>query len=217
MTARPDAVLFDAGGTLVLQHPRRMGSILGLEIAEDAAFDAHYRTMAEFSRLRLGGGDTTWDWWLERYFERLGHPAPAEAGPAIDRGYGLWTWPIPGVVGALLRLRAEGLRVAVVSNSDGSVAASLAAAGFAGAFEFVLDSEVVGAKKPEPVIFALAVDRLGVDARRVWYVGDSEFHDVGGARAAGLAGTWLVDPLDLHPGHPHRIRSVTDLPALLLD
>lgn len=215
MTDRPDALLFDAGGTLVLQHPERMAELLRLEIGEEAAFDAHYRTMAEFSRLRLDGSDAGWDWWLERYFGRLGHPSPSDAGPVIRRGYGLWTWSIPGAVDALRRLREAGIRCAVVSNSDGSVAASLATAGIGEVLEFVLDSEVVGVKKPDPEIFRLAVERLGLDPGRVWYVGDSEFHDVGGARAAGLAGTWLVDPLGLHPDHPHRIRSVADLPDAL--
>jgi putative hydrolase of the HAD superfamily len=211
--APPTAVLFDAGGTLVLQHPGEMGARLGMGIHPDDAFDAHYRTMAEFSALKSAGSGVTWDWWLERYFERLGHPDPAGAGPVIDRGFGLWTWPIPGVVEALDALAGMGVRMAVVSNSDGSVRGSLETAGLAGFFELVVDSAEVGVKKPDPGIFHLTLERLGVHPDQAWYVGDSVFHDLDGARAAGLAGAWLVDPLDLHDV-PGRIGSLAELPKL---
>lgn len=188
-----------------------MAERLGFPVDPRAAWEAHYRAMAEFSRHRLDGSDMTWDWWLERYFTLLGHPEPASAGRAIDRGYGLWTWPIPGVGEHLGRLRGEGVRLAVVSNSDGSVEGSLEEAGLAGLFETVIDSHLAGVGKPDPAIFHLALDRLEVDPESAWYVGDSVFHDVGGARAAGLAGSWLIDPLGLHLEAPHRVRSVSDL------
>jgi HAD superfamily hydrolase (TIGR01509 family) len=210
----PVVVLFDAGGTLVLQHPAEMGERLGMGIRPDDAFEAHYRTMAEFSALKSAGSDVTWDWWLERYFDRLGHPDPALAGPAIERGFGLWTWPIPGVGDALEALAGMGIRMAVVSNSDGSVRASLDLAGLGEYFELVVDSEEVGVKKPDPGIFHLTLGRLRVRPEHAWYVGDSAFHDLGGARAAGLAEAWLVDPLGLHDG-PGRIGSVAELPNLI--
>lgn len=207
--------MFDAGGTLVLQHPDLMAERLGMSIDAEAAFHAHYLTMADFARRRTAGEPITWDWWLEQYFLRLGHSAPAAAGGLIDRGFGLWSWALPGVLDAIRRLRAAGVRTSVVSNSDGSVADSLAAAGFDGCFEDIVDSAVVGCAKPDPRIFEIACERIGVLPGEVWYVGDSIFHDVGGAVAAGLGGAWLIDPLDLHTGHPHRIRSVAELPGLL--
>ena len=215
MTDRPELILFDAGGTLVLQDPARMSDLLGMAIDPEDAFDAHYRTMAEFSRLKLGGDPATWDWWLERYFARLGHPEPPTAGPLIGRGWGLWSWAIPGVGAALDRLRQMGVRIAVVSNSDGSVEGSLQEAGLGGLFEAVVDSHLVGVKKPDPAIFRLALERLEVDAGATWYVGDSVFHDLGGAAAAGLGGAWLVDPLALHGEVANRVASVAELPDRL--
>jgi putative hydrolase of the HAD superfamily len=212
----PDAILFDAGGTLVLQDPVRIGERLDHPVDPDSAFQAHYRAMAEFSRLRLDGEEHTWDWWLERYFTLLGHPSPASAGKAIDRGYGLWSWAIPGVADGIEALRSKGVRVAVISNSDGSVEGSLGEAGLASLFEEILDSEVVGVKKPDPGIFHLALERLGMNAASTWYVGDSEYHDVAGALSAGLARALLIDPLDLHPTVSDRIKGVADLPALMV-
>jgi HAD superfamily hydrolase (TIGR01509 family) len=211
----PEGILFDAGGTLVLQHPGEVGRMLGLPIDPDEAFDAHYRTMHEFSLLLEDGGEATWDWWLERYFERLRHPSPIDAGPAIRRGYMLWTWAIPGVVEAILQLADRGIKVGVISNSDGSVEESLRRAGFEDVFEFVLDSEVVGVKKPSRRIFEMGCDRLGVDPDRCWYVGDSMHHDVTASRRAGFESSWLIDPLALRPEETNRIRSVADIPAIV--
>jgi FMN phosphatase YigB (HAD superfamily) len=162
MTDRPRAVLFDAGGTLVLQHHVEMGERLAFVIEPESAFDAHYRTMAEFAEILDTGGATSWAWFLEQYFRRLGHPRPSEAGPLIDNGYLLWSWPLPGIGEAVERISAAGIRVAVISNSDGSVEQSLQRAGLADLFEFILDSTVVGAKKPDPAIFTLACERLGI-------------------------------------------------------
>ncbi len=207
--------MFDAGGTLVLQNPLLMGAKLGVEIDPDKAFRAHYLTMAEFAERKQRAEAVTWDWWLEQYFHRLGYRDPAGAGPAIDLGYGLWSWPIPGVVEAIERIDAMGIRVSVISNSDGSVAASLRDAGFDGRFEDIVDSQLVGCSKPDPRIFELACERLDVDPSLVWYVGDSLYHDVGGATAAGLAAGVLVDPLGLYPHQPYRLPSVAELPGFL--
>jgi len=61
----------------------------------------------------------------------------------------------------------------------------------------VLDSAVVGISKPDPIIFELALEAVGVDAAHAVFVGDTPTVDVRGARAAGVAPI-LVDPYDLH-------------------
>ncbi len=121
LDSRPTAILFDAGGTLVLQNPLEMSARLGSPVDAAEAHRAHYTAMAEFSALRVEGHEVDWDWWLERYFSLLGVPEPKGAGDRIERGYGLWNHPIDGVTEAIVDLRRQGVRVAVVSNSDGSV------------------------------------------------------------------------------------------------
>ena len=65
--------------------------------------------------------------------------------------------------------------------------------------------------KPDPAIFASALEVLGLPPDRVGYVGDSVRNDVRGAEAAGLVPLHL-DPHDDHPDAPHRrIRSLHDL------
>jgi putative hydrolase of the HAD superfamily len=208
---RPAAILFDAGGTLILQDPLEMGTRLGIPIDPEMAHRAHYHAMAEYSDLRLGGEEADWDWWLERYFTLLEVEDPHLAGDRIQRGYALWNHPIDGVADTIAGLKREGVRVAVVSNSDGTVRASLGRAGLLDLFEFVLDSHEVGVSKPEPEIFHAALDRMGLTPEGAWYVGDSVFHDVNGARATGLAGAVLVDPYSLGPEEVTRVASVADL------
>jgi FMN phosphatase YigB (HAD superfamily) len=211
----PEAILFDAGGTLVLQDPIELARLLGHPVDPNRAFEAHYRAMDAYARLRLAGEEKSWEWWQGHFFAGIGLPEPDTGAELTSSGYGLWTAAIEGTVEAISRLRSGGIRIAVVSNSDGSVRASLARAGFDGLFEFVVDSHEVGLAKPDPAIFAYALERLGVDSSEAWYVGDSIYHDVGGGIGARLAASVLVDPLDLAPEHSPRIASVTELPDLL--
>jgi putative hydrolase of the HAD superfamily len=210
-----EVILFDAGGTLVLQSAAAISEQLGHPIDPDRAFEAHYRSMHAYARRRLTGVDDGWSWWQQHFFTALGVPEPESAGHRINHGYGLWYQAIAGTIQAVAAISKVGIRTAVVSNSDGSVTESLSRAGFDGLFEMVLDSHDLGVSKPDPAIFRLALERMGVAPSRAWYVGDSIFHDVGGATTAGLARAILIDPLDLHEHYQDRIRSVADLPGLV--
>jgi len=62
----------------------------------------------------------------------------------------------------------------------------------------ILDSTHVGVAKPDPAIFRMALDILGVPPERAVHIGDTPAADIAGARAAGVRPV-LVDPYDLHP------------------
>jgi len=212
---KPEAILFDAGGTLVLQDPLELSRLLHHPVDPETAFEAHYRAMDAFARLRMAGEERTWTWWQEHYFGGIGLAEPELGADLTKNGFGIWNAPIEGAIEAVSALRTSGVRTAVVSNSDGSVRESLSRAGFEGLFEFVVDSDEIGVSKPDPAIFILALQRLGIDANRAWYVGDSLYHDVGGAVNAGLAAAVLIDPLGLAVEHSPRIASVAQLPDLV--
>jgi putative hydrolase of the HAD superfamily len=72
----------------------------------------------------------------------------------------------------------------------------------------VVDSGVVGVEKPDPAIFAYALDALDLEPAQVWYLGDTVRYDAAGAEAAGLS-AWIID----HGGHhtlpyPRRVTSL---------
>ena len=79
----------------------------------------------------------------------------------------------------------------------------------------VIDSGEVGVMKPDPRIFRIALDRMGLDPAETVFVGDVPAVDVAGARAAGLAPI-LLDRHDLYGDlDVPRLRSITELPAYL--
>ena len=79
----------------------------------------------------------------------------------------VWNQVLPGVRESLAVLRARGLRLVAVSNSDGSAEAVLVATGLRDWFEAVIDSHIVGFSKPDPRVFEAARAVLGVQARNV--------------------------------------------------
>jgi putative hydrolase of the HAD superfamily len=97
--------------------------------------------------------------------------------------------PIEGVRELLPRLEAEGIRMGVVSNSSFSsrvLGRELSRQGLRDPFEFVISSADYGVRKPDPLIFEVALLRMGIDASRAWFAGDNVGYDIVGAHAAGL-------------------------------
>lgn len=94
--------------------------------------------------------------------------------------------PVSGADEALTLLRSAGLALACVANWDVSLAEFLERASLAAQFDVVVSAAEAGAQKPDPRIFEVALQRLGVEPRRALHVGDDEVDQVG-ALAAGLA------------------------------
>ncbi len=127
-----------------------------------------------------------------------------------------WSVPIPGAAEALGELKERGLKLAVVSNGDGQAPRRLREAGLADFFEAIVDSGNVGVEKPDPRIFRIALERIGVEPGEAVHVGDFYQVDVLGARKAGLREGILIDPYgDWEDVDCPRIPSVADLPGLL--
>ena len=100
-------------------------------------------------------------------------------------------WTAFGDVAPCLRALA-GLRLGVITNGDGDQQrAKLAALNLAAPFEVVIVSGDAGCAKPDPRIFHLAADRLGLAPGQCLYVGDRRDSDALGARAAGMQAVWL--------------------------
>lgn len=87
---------------------------------------------------------------------------------------------------ALMRARAAGARVVVVSNWDVSLVEVLERLGLAPLLDGVVTSAAVGAAKPAPEIFRHALALAGVEPGDAIHVGDSVEEDVRGAAACGI-------------------------------
>ena len=201
-----DAVLFDAGGVLVMPDPSVLAPTLayyGAETDHEIHRRAHYAAMT--AKSRAGGGETDWDDYDRAYVEAVGVPVAEQEAAAFvlgrTRSAHLWRAPLPGVVEALREFNRRGIPVGVVSNASGQIEEILARSGICqvgdgphAAVRCVVDSHIVGVSKPDPAIFDHALPHFeGIGRGRIGYVGDSIVLDVAAASGAGLVPI-LMDP-----------------------
>lgn len=206
LPAVPRAIFFDAGNTLLRMNYAviagqlaTLGVIVTPETVQRAEWRARVRLDASLAPGASTESQSTGGRYLRYVLDELGvtDEATITALAAWRRTYnppvGLWNTPEPEADVALALVRARGVRAAVISNSNGSVAGILGELGLARHLDFVLDSHVVGVEKPDPRIFEMALDRAGVRPREAVYVGDLYSIDVLGARRVGMEAI-LLDP-----------------------
>lgn len=234
------AILLDAGGVLIFPEPDRMlPSLRAAGVDPNLALleRAHYRAMAiQDGEAAAPARGSWWRNYLVGYLAACGVTEGrcellADEMSQVTAGHG-WAHVGLGVIDGLRALAALGLPLGVVSNSDGTVESDLRRLGVCYVPDtqdvqqlpatgvqmgVILDSAVVGVAKPDPAIFRIALDALGVPADgTVLHVGDSLRYDVAGATAAGLQPVHM-DPHGFCPapqGHPH-VRSLAGLVGLI--
>lgn len=82
----------------------------------------------------------------------------------------------------------------LVSNFYGNVQAVLSDFGLLEYFEDIIESAVVGVRKPDPAIFGLGVDKLGLPGSSIVVIGDSYSKDIVPASKNGCQTIWLKGP-----------------------
>ncbi|MGI8438591.1 MAG: HAD family hydrolase [Thermoleophilaceae bacterium] len=198
-----DTVLMDAFGTLLYLEPpgprlaAELERRLGAPVSETAATAAFAAEIAYYLDHHLEGRDARSLAELrERCAEviraslRLPEQAHAAVREAMLEAIAFTAYP--EAARALAELRAGGVRLVAASNWDCSLAEVLDRVGLGEALDAVVPSALVGAPKPDPRLFATALDAVGAQASRSIHVGDSIEHDVAGARAAGLRAVLVV-------------------------
>jgi putative hydrolase of the HAD superfamily len=125
----------------------------------------------------------------------------------------------------LEKLRREGYRLGMISNAadDADVQTLVDQANMRPYFEFILTSAAAGIRKPNPRIFNLALEKLGIPAGRVAMIGDTLGADILGAQNAGVFSIWITRRAEVAANQAHAdtiqpqavIERLGDLPALL--
>lgn len=191
--AARQAVIFDLYGTLVPVYLRdeylgmlaQMGEAVGMD---GAAFIAAFRA---------GAPARTTGRWTDLAGNIRAVAADAGLSPTEDqiaRAVQIRTEftrnrlmsPYPDALEALAALRAAGRPVGVISDCSPETVALWPQSPLA---EYVPDpvlSAAVGMRKPDPRIYELACQRMGVDPWRTVYVGDGDSNELEGASAVGL-------------------------------
>jgi 2-haloacid dehalogenase len=127
--------------------------------------------------------------------------------------------PFPEVPDVLKRLKAAGMRTAILSNgSPKMLAAVVSASKLDPLLDAVLSVEEAGVFKPHASVYQLAVDRLGVPASAISFQSSNAW-DAYAAKAFGMQVVWCnrygQRPERL-PGTPDReIKSLAELPPLV--
>ena len=211
--------VFDLDGTL-------LDSLEDLHLSTNAALAAHglpARSLEEVRRF-VGNG-------IRKLVERA---VPAGTGAAEQEAvyedfcahYAAHcedhTGPYPGILELLARLRAAGVRLAVVSNKGDFAVQELVARQFPGAFDAILgENEAAGIrKKPAPDMVEAALARMCSDRDGMVYIGDSEV-DVQTAASVGcpcISCTWGFRSVDdlLAAGATTFVNTPAELERVLL-
>ncbi len=201
-----EAVIFDYGGVLsttpfagIAEYERKMGypakSLAQLLFGRGASPQGPTEEIPDHDWHLLETGRLT----LDEFHERLVERSEAALGRPLDLGdYGQFLRELGvGVhwmmIHRVRELRAAGYRTAILTNNvkewgqywKGSIPIDL--------FDFIVDSCDVGLRKPDPAIYRVTCERLGVAPEAAVFLDDTRRH-VEGARHVGLHAILVRDP-----------------------
>lgn len=185
-------VFLDVGGVLLLPNPT---DTFDPESSERMT-RAHYEGVRAFDR------SGSMDAYRSAYREWL--PSHLDQDLEWDRS---WTEPVPWAADFLATIRPSARRIVLVSDSNGTIEQQVQLAGLCSvaghrggiAIDAVVDSEIVGFRKPHPSMFETALAKAGAKATDVVHVGDSVRCDVAGAIGVGIEAVHF-DPYELCDG-----------------
>jgi putative hydrolase of the HAD superfamily len=230
-----DCALFDAGLTLI--HPVRTVEKIYASYARHSGIPieelmpqirAQFGELFDQERLVMAEGADGFVWsdaLDQQMWKRLCFGV-AEAIPGLTKDPQAWyeqlyshfgqlhTWcPYPETVETLKALRAQGVKLGVVSNWDSRLPSILDHLGISPLVDTVVVSAVDGVRKPGARIFELALERLDAVPSSTIMVGDNVTDDIVGAAGAGLTGVLVHRSKKPPPAQTIVIRSLDELVA----
>jgi putative hydrolase of the HAD superfamily len=205
------AIFFDAVGTLfyltktVGDHYALVGDEIGLKLDAqqlDRAFHAAWKQMPQRPAIDGPRENDDKGWWRELVDRVLDQVTPSLSEFDRDNFFeiaynhfaetGVWEL-YPEVTNVLRKLRPR-FQLAVISNFDGRLRFILEHLGISKFFAHLFISSELGADKPDPEIYWLALKLINLKSNEVLHVGDDRERDWKAASAAGLS----VFRLDRH-------------------
>jgi putative hydrolase of the HAD superfamily len=215
------AVLFDFDDTLVEtsgsreERARRAHQRL-TDAGHQVGWSAFWRSVNEFQSdgYRRGVSPVMRDLGLE------GTPLAREC---IDlwffKGCEELIWLSPGCVEVLHELRQRFMLGIITNGVEDAQKHKFAHTGLEEFFDVFLPSGEVGIHKPDPRIFHIALERLGMLAHEAVFVGDNLDLDIGGSQRVGMSGIWdnpRRRPNDFYDIVPDAtIRHLSELPTVI--
>jgi putative hydrolase of the HAD superfamily len=215
---KPQAILFDLDDTLT----DRKATLKRFAIQYLEDFKTHLELdvdafLQELERADGGGYRPR-----PEMFGALLKSLPWKIAPTQDEFLTYWVntfprfaLPMPGMLETLQTLKARGFKLGIITNGHSfQQQTKIDALEIRALFDAILVSTEVNLRKPNPEIYQLALERLGVQAEHAWMVGDHVLNDVLGARDAGLTGVWLRHEARVWDSNEPNHLEIQNLPQL---
>ena len=227
-----DIIFFDAGETLV--HPMPSFPELfssccadfGLEVDLALLSDTGRSLMDEVEEKQRQGytftndGEASRRFWLDFYHHLVKAMGYGDGDDLPRRLYEIFSrrenyGPYDDAMTTLAELRDRGIRLGLISNFEAWLEDLLDDLGLGEYLEVMVISGNEDFEKPHPAIYALALERAGLEAHRALHVGDSPVSDFSGAVGAGMQAV-LLDRWGRFPDFQgERIGALAEISSLL--
>ena len=199
--ARPRAITFDVGGTLIEPWPSvghvyaQVAAEHGFELSPatiNQRFHAAWRGRNDFKHRRED--------WARLVEQTFGTLVPFGATKTFfdtlyDRFAEAKSWRVfDDVWPALHSLTQRHVKLGIISNWDERLRPLLRNLALDQPLAVIVSSHEAGHMKPAPEIFSAAANQLGLAPAEMLHVGDTIAEDVEGAKAAGMQAFWLDRP-----------------------
>ena len=123
--------------------------------------------------------------------------------------------PTPAAVETISELRARGLLIGLITVCTDDVPALWPGTPFHGLFDAEVFSCSVGLRKPDPRIYLLCCEQLGVEPAEAMFVGDGANDELAGAERVGMTAVLLERPDEEQVWNGRRIRALPELLTLV--
>lgn len=219
---QPSAILFDVG--LVLLHPdgkklaATLSDVLGLKVDPIICLNAYSRTIRERDAFDVPNLGDEWFWKTWCSYAQIPSSLSKKVSAIVkvlERSpEKLWTSLDSGAHIILEALKESEIRLGVISNADGELLHDLQLAGLVQYLDSVIDSELVGTRKPEKRIFELGLQAMHLKTpENCWFIGDDMFHDIRPTISMGFGAVIHYDRLGIYgsPSNHYRIIQLEEL------
>jgi len=194
-----DDTLFDHAGTAraaLAATAARRPTLQGVPV--DSLYQRYSELLEELHPLVMTGRISYLEARQQRFTRLLAPyeptPTAAEVAQLAEQHYGQYQQrrrPVPGAL-ALLEALKPAYKIGIVTNNrTAEQQEKLRHLGMSHLVDALITSEDVGVLKPDPAIYAQALQRLGAKPAETVMVGDNWQADVVGALAAGIRPVWL--------------------------
>jgi putative hydrolase of the HAD superfamily len=186
------AIIFDLFGTLVNDFAASVGRHTYSELAEalEVPYEQFMPLWRQTAEMRTGGAFQTVEASIEHVCDIMGvRVAPEQMKKAVEirvQQTRRALEPRPDAVPTLARLKNEGYKTGLLSNCSIEIPILWHQTAFAELIDSAIFSSREHLKKPDPRIYHLACERLGVMPEDCLYVADGENHELTAAAKVGL-------------------------------